>query len=407
MRKLRASLTTLGVVIGITAVVALLSLGQGFQNSITSQLEKGFALNTVIVTTRTVGSVSSGFPLLINYTQEIDNITDVTASVAIIQRLCTINASGGTYIVTVTGIDYSAYSQIYGTTFVSALGSIPLTPNDTTIVVGSRVRDPFQNGTDLVNVGDALQINWVALGTRTYTGTVSAVLKPIGGFGFGGPSDFSIYVPLSQAKTFFQTLSCDMIIVQLNNDNNSTVTSVSDAIKNDPTFGDQVSVTAPTAILGVISSIFSNVEFFLAGIAGISLLVAGIGIMNIMIVSLMERTREIGILKALGMKNRTVLAVFLDEAVIIGFSGSLIGIFFGWTLANIISRLGFLRSAGGGSNLGLGQTNGLASLNIVPVLTPSLFISAFGFGLVVSVIFALYPAWRASKLKPVEALRYE
>jgi putative ABC transport system permease protein len=157
-------------------------------------------------------------------------------------------------------------------------------------------------------------------------------------------------------------------------------------------------------VLDIISGVFSNVEFFLAGIAGISLLVAGVGIMNIMIVSLMERTREIGILKALGMKNRTVLMIFLSEAIIIGLLGSAVGIASGWGLANIVARLGLFRGRIQGGNQAATAT---AQISITPVLTLTVFLGAFAFGVIVSVIFALYPAWRASKLKPVEALRYE
>jgi len=134
------------------------------------------------------------------------------------------------------------------------------------------------------------------------------------------------------------------------------------------------------------------------------LLVAGIGIMNIMIVSLIERTREIGILKALGMRSRTVLGIFLGESVIIGVIGAVIGIVLGWGLASIVAIL----FSGGGplAGIGGGQAAG-TGLRITPVLTPTVFVGAFAFGIGVSVIFALYPAWRASKLKPVEALRYE
>jgi len=153
-------------------------------------------------------------------------------------------------------------------------------------------------------------------------------------------------------------------------------------------------------VLDTISSALSVIQTFLAGVAGISLLVAGISIMNIMIVSLMERTREIGILKALGMKGQTVLLIFLGESIIIGLLGAAIGIVFGFSLAVVVARLGLL-NVSGPMNL---STSGLS---ITPVLTPTVFLGAFGFGLPVSVIFALYPAWRASKLKPVEALRYE
>ena len=161
-------------------------------------------------------------------------------------------------------------------------------------------------------------------------------------------------------------------------------------------FDGQVSVISATAVLSLLSTVFSTIQLFLGGIAAISLLVAGIGIMNIMIVSLIERTREIGILKALGMKSRTVLTIFLGESVIIGLIGAVVGIISGWILANVTARI-----------LGSGVFGGGGGFKITPLLTPEVLVGALAFGVGISVIFALYPAWRASKLKPVEALRYE
>jgi len=232
-------------------------------------------------------------------------------------------------------------------------------------------------------------------------GMLTAVLEEIGGFGIG-PSDNRVYIPISQAQSFFRTDECYMIIVQLENDDEATIESVSEAIET--AFDGQVSVTSSTAVLDITSSVFSTVELFLAGIAAISLLVAGIGIMNIMIVSLMERTREIGILKALGMKSRTVLLIFLSEAVIVGLMGAVIGIASGWGLAHVVVRV----FSGGGGFMGAGnQRAAQGGMTITPLLTPTVFLGAFAFGIVISVVFALYPAWRASKLKPVDALRYE
>jgi putative ABC transport system permease protein len=177
---------------------------------------------------------------------------------------------------------------------------------------------------------------------ETYTADVSGVLQKIGGFGIGGPSDTGVYIPIDKAKSFLGTDQADMIIVKLKSSDNATITNVSKAITDH--FSNQVSVISSTAVLSLLTNIFSILQLFLGGIAAISLLVAGIGIMNIMIVSLIERTREIGILKALGMKSRTVLTIFLGESVIIGLMGAIIGIVLGWILANVTARVFRFRS---------------------------------------------------------------
>jgi putative ABC transport system permease protein len=246
--------------------------------------------------------------------------------------------------------------------------------------------------------GDKINITWTNATVlppvnETYTADVSGVLGKIGGFGIGGPSDTGVYIPIDKAQNFFGTDQADMIIVKLKSSDNATITNVSKVITDH--FSNQVSVISATAVLSLLTSIFSILQLFLGGIAAISLLVAGIGIMNIMIVSLIERTREIGILKALGMKSRTVLTIFLGESVIIGLMGAIVGIILGWILANITARV-----------LGSGIFGG-GGFRITPLLTPEVLVGALAFGVGVSIIFALYPAWRASKLKPVEALRYE
>jgi putative ABC transport system permease protein len=324
---------------------------------------------------------------------------DIEGSFAVIQRSGYVEAGGVNRSVTIYGVDFNQYAKQYSKTFVAASGTIPLNPADSETVVGTRVNNPGQNGTLLFSAGDNIGIVWSNATTlpvvnETYTAQVSAVLQKIGGFGIGGPSDTGVYIPLSKAESFFGTDQCDMIIVQLKSSDNATITNVSKAITD--YFGGQVSVISSTAVLSLLSTVFSTVQLFLGGIAAISLLVAGIGIMNIMIVSLIERTREIGILKALGMKSRTVLTIFLGESVIIGLIGAVIGIVLGWILANVTARV-----------LGSGVFGGGGGFTITPLLTPEVLLGALAFGVGVSVIFALYPAWRASKLKPVEALRYE
>jgi putative ABC transport system permease protein len=413
LRKLRAGLTTLGVVIGIAAIVALLSITQGLQVTIAEQLQTGFATNTLIVSTgrgfavgpNAMTAAGSDFNLLVNYTQITDEINSVVVSVAVIQKVCYVKSGVKEFMFTVVGVDFARYADVYSSTFVAESGEIPLAPENGTIVVGNKVSDPWDNGTIFSDVDDAVEIIWTNASmlppkNETYTGYVAGVLAEIGGFGIG-PSDYNVYIPISEAQKFFGTDECNSIIVQLENDDEATIESVSDAI--DEAFSGQVSVTSSTAVLDTISSIFSTVELFLAGIAAISLVVAGIGIMNIMIVSLMERTREIGILKALGMKSRTVLSIFLSEAVIVGLIGAVFGTVTGWVLANVVARV---FSRGGVMQAG-NQAAAAGGMTITPILTVTLFLGALAFGLTVSVAFALYPAWRASKLKPVEALRYE
>ena len=410
LRKLRAGLTTLGVVIGIAAIVALLSITQGLQAAIAFQLQKGFATDTLIVSAGGglgVGA-DSGFSLLVNDTQTINDIENVTASLAIIQRVGYLKCGGQTRRVTIVGVDFAAYKEIYST-FLAEKGEIPSNPENDTVVVGKRVSDPWNNGTLFCNVGDAVEIVWTnttarPLTNKTYEGSVAAVLQEVGGFSIGGPSDASIYIPTMQAQSFFGTEKCEMIIVKLKSDDKATIDSTAKTIRE--AFSNQVAVTSSTAVLNIISSVFSTIELFLAGIAAISLLVAGIGIMNIMIVSLMERTREIGILKALGMKNQQVLLIFLSEAAIIGLLGAAIGVGTGWGLAQAVVRI--FSIGGGAGNIRQGSQAALANgITITPVLTPTVLLGAVAFGLAVSVIFGLYPAWRASKLKPVDALRYE
>jgi len=417
LRKLRAGLTTLGVVIGIAAIVALLSITQGLQDTISAQLQKGFATDTLIVSTGRgfgigamggVGGINSGFKLFVNDTQTINKIDNVTMSTAIIERFGSIKLGETVWNTTIMGVDFAKYASIYSSTFVAESGVIPQSPDNETIVIGKRVSDPWKNNTLLFNISDTVEIIWLNATARpqkneNYTGHIEGVLKEIGGFGIVGPSDFYIYIPISQAQKFFGTDECDMIIVKLNSDNKAVINSVSKAIKE--AFSNQASVTSATAVLDILSSVISTVQLFLAGIAAISLLVAGIGIMNIMIVSLIERTREIGILKALGMKSRTVLLIFLSEAAIIGLLGAAIGIGSGWVLANMVAIL--FSGRGAFTQLQGDQAAAAGGMTITPVLTPTVLLGALVFGIGVSIIFALYPAWRASKLKPVDALRYE
>ncbi len=409
LRKMRAGLTILGIVIGIAAIVALTSITTGLQVTITSELGEGFSSDTVTVSTQSYGMFGGGtsdFTLLVNDTDIINEIEGVQATAAIMTKSVMLDFGSTELPLSVTGVNFDAYASLYPG-FVAKEGSIPETPANDSIVIGLRVSDPWENGTILAEVGDTILISWMhrvglEMVEENYTAEVVAVLEEIGGLPIG-PSDLSLYIPLSTAQSFFDTDEVSSIAVKLVSDDEELIETVTQAIEDE--FDGLVNVMSPTALLETMSSVFDIISLFLVGIAGISLLVAGIGIMNIMIVSLMERTREIGILKAMGMKSRTVLGIFLTEALVVGVIGAVFGVITGYSMAMIFAA--FSGGLLGGGMPGGGAGLSAAFMTITPVLTTEIILGAMAFGVLVAVVFALYPAWRASKLNPVDALRHE
>ncbi|MEM4474401.1 MAG: FtsX-like permease family protein, partial [Candidatus Bathyarchaeia archaeon] len=166
-----------------------------------------------------------------------------------------------------------------------------------------------------------------------------------------------------------------------------------------------VTVFVPTALIRQVDGILNLVQMFLVAIGSISLLVAGVGIMNIMTVAVMERTREIGILKAIGAKNRTVLSMFLAEALLIGVIGGLIGEFTGYLLSYGLATVlaNFIQPSG----VSIAERPEVHRIEMAPSFSPLWMLIAFIFAIAICIIFGLYPARKAAKLNPVEALRYE
>jgi putative ABC transport system permease protein len=394
-----------------------MSITSGLETSITGQLNEGLSADTLVITAGSSSALAggfgsstgfggssssdSGFALYVNDTEIISSLsTDIESTTGVISRSGYIQGDDLNESVTLYAVDFETYQEVYSSTFLAQDGNIPTNPDDDEIVVGARIVDPGDNGTRYFTTGDHVNITWTnstvyPLANETTRVVISGVLQEIGGLSMSGPSDSGVYMPIEAADDFLGTTKVSMIVVKLANSEDATINAVTDAIKE--YYGSDVSVMSSTSMLSMINSIFSTIQLFLVGIAGISLLVAGVGIMNIMFVSMFERTREIGILKALGMKKRTVLSIFLSESAIIGLLGAVIGIIAGYSLSVVVANVL-------GSGL-LGGTTG--SFTITPVLTPTVLLGAFGFGVGISVLFALYPAWKASKLKPVEALRYE
>lgn len=408
LRKLRAGLTILGIAIGITALVGLLAMTQGFQASVQVQLQRGFATDALVVTTQNLGFgyQVKDFQMQINDTATINSLDNIKQSVAILQKGCYAKSGNLTASVSVVGVDFSSYASIYPNSFVAKSGNIPDSPQYADAIIGMRVNDQWKNGTLFTGIDQEFDILYTTrigfqFTNQTLTVKTVAFLGEIGGSTLGGPSDYSVYIPLSTAEDFFATNQTSTIIVQLQKSDQNSIDQTSKAIEN--AFNNEVLVVSSASIFNTINSVMVRVQMLMTGVIAISLLVAGVGIMNIMIISLMERTKEIGIMKAIGMKDGTVLSVFLSESIVMGLIGTLSGIGLGYLLAFGINQLdllgGMINSATEGTIMG--------GIPLYPILTPTNLLSALGFGLAVSIFFGIYPAWRASRLQPVDALRYE
>lgn len=406
-KKVRNSLAVMGVAIGIAAIISLSALGGGFQDMVDLQFQRGFSSDTLIITTRGIDFFlpESDFEMYINDTDVIEELEHVQLASAQMQRACLVEIGNYSFQLNLIGIDYEKYAQLYPDTFVAANGTIPTVFDNETVVIGNGIYNPWTNNTFTGFIGDNLNVTWITrngtfIETKSYNATVDAILERIGAISIGGPTDSSVFIPIEQAEEFFETSVADIILVQLDTDDEEIINQVAREIEL--LFSEQIQVVIPSALLNAISTIIVSIELFLAAVAMISLVVAGVGIMNIMLTTILERTREIGILKSLGMQNRAVLLIFLAESLIIGFLGALTGIALGWLLAVALGEFGigdFIAQSLSGTFVG--------QLVIMPVVTPTLILNSIAFALVVSTIFGLYPAWRASRLKPVDALRYE
>jgi putative ABC transport system permease protein len=395
--KTRSLLTALGVIIGVAAVIALTSLGSGATGGITKQLE---GLGTNLLTVGSGAGGRGGPPGLVRTGgQQTITMGDVKA----------IKEMGGDIAGVAPTIQTNSQAKFAGTNMsVTVIGTTP----DYEIVRNSSVAKGAWFSTNDVNgrkrvavIGYQLQADLFgssdAIGQKFKISgvsfTVVGILPDKGNSGFASPNT-QVFVPLN---TFQQRLSR----------NNSasgqlTVQSVSVQGKNKDTLKDlQQKITDLLAIrhkketpddydfnvsnqadaLSSVNQITTILTLFLGGVAGISLLVGGIGIMNIMLVSVTERTREIGIRKALGAKPRDILTQFLVEAFVLSVGGGVIGILIGLALA-----------FGAGS-----------AINITPVVSATSVMLAFGFSAAVGIFFGFYPASQAAKLDPVESLRYE
>jgi len=397
-RKLRTTLTSLGVTMAIAVIVALLSITQGLQTSVENELS-GLGTDTLTV------AAKDGSSLLINDTAKIEGLKHVSVAVPLVQRTGYLKEGNTTVRVSIVGMDLEKYREAYSEAFVAERGSIPSDASNDVVIIGARVYDPGDNGTVQFPLGSSAKVlkqesYGKEVGDLYYSGNVTGVLNTMGSLSVGVLSDSSIYIPIEQAESFYGTDQCSLIIVKLQDDSQAARDQVAAAISEQ--FGGKVTVSASGFIHNVVTKVFSTLDLFLVGVAIITVLIAGVGIMNTMTVSLIERTREIGTLKSLGLKDGKVLGIFLCEACIVGLIGGLAGTGLGFALASVISS--FLNDSALLSWSGLGVYGNIV---ITPELSVATAAVTVAFGVIVSVLFSLYPAWRASRMSPMVALRHE
>lgn len=391
LNKLRTGLAMLGIVIGIGSVIALISLGQSSQKMIETQIQSlGSNLLTVSPGAQSSGAVRSAAGSATSLTNAdaeaiknagISTVKSVSPEVNTRQQVIAGRNNSNTQVVGVT----PAYAEAHKITVEtgSFVSTQDVSSSNKVAVIGPQVAtNLFGEGVD--PIGQTLRIKNVAF-------KVIGVTASKGGSGFFNQDDI-IFVPLPVAQKQIMGIS-HLTSIALEATTAEVMTETQDAVGyfllarhklSDPTSAD-FTIVSQTDILSTATQATGTFTALLGGIAAISLLVGGIGIMNIMLVTVTERTREIGLRKALGAKKKTVVTQFLIEAIVLTFVGGMIGVLIGIGASLLISKL----------------------LSLPLALSVPSIALAIGVSGATGVIFGWYPAQKAASLQPIEALRYE
>ena len=391
--KLRSILTMLGVIIGVSAVIALLGLGNGFSASIEDEIA-GIGSNLIFVSTNFENS--DDLPAL--SLEDVDALTapgrapDIVAVGAASGYRLEVIANGKDFTASVNGSTPN-YFDIFNMRDDLASGSF-FTEFDNesrsrVVIIGWEVADTLFG--DQYPIGETVKIAGVSY-------EVVGVFAESEGGGIGLNPDSEVYMPLATAHTRLGTsrtrsgkIAVNQIVTSASSSSASedAINQLTEVLREEHDIAyasdDDFEIISQADLLNSVGSILGTATLFVGIVAGISLLVGGIGIMNIMLVSVTERTREIGIRKSLGALRRDILTQFMIESLFLSLIGGVIGIVLGYGFAKI----------------------GESFADFTAQITISSIALAVGFSVAVGLIFGIYPAWRAARLRPIDALRYE
>ncbi len=391
--KLRSGLTILGIIIGVGAVIAMVSIGRGAEATITDSIQ-GIGTNLLFVFRGGSSEVRNPQPMTLGDATAIGDpflAPSVVGVAPVLQGNGMITYGGESRTTTLVGItpDYAPVRN-YNVTEGEFITEEHMLGQSSVVILGTEVADRLFGRTEGL-VGETVRIEGQPF-------RVIGVLESKGGSAFSNEDD-QVLVPLTTAQTRLLRRSTrdrvDLILVQAISA--QAVPQAQDEVsqilrqRHRTEIGaDDFSILTQQTFLDTASTVTNVLTIFLGGIAAISLLVGGIGIMNIMLVSVTERTREIGLRKALGAHKSDIMIQFLTESSVLSLIGGLIGILLGWTTSLVVGRIAVANNAPLSPPIGLDI-----------ILLATLFSTAVG------LFFGIYPANRAANLEPVEALRHE
>lgn len=381
-RKTRSILTMLGITVGIAAAIAIMSISYGVQESITEQLTE--MADTIMVTP---GSAELGsWGELGSFTErdlkDVERIGGVKEAAGLISGMQEVEYRGEKVMVEITGTEPRDMSTVFGE-IVKLEEGRDLRENDhKTCEIGYSIANDYFD--DEIGVNDRLTLN----GSKF---RVIGVLEKQGGF--RSDIDSGIQVTKRDAIDILDTRDISTIFVRVRNieEAEAIADEIEERIDDNHKLDDFTSAMAMGGAIEDFESIFGVLELFLLVIASISLIVAALGIMNTTLMSVMERTHEIGVMKAIGAKNRNILFLFLMDAGVVSGIGGVLGCIVGVIIAKVISY----------------GIYAWFDVEIAAIVEPGVLLGGVAVAVLVGILSGLYPARKASKMSPVEAVRYE